>query len=99
MTLHPIRMNGTVIGVQQTFEYFDKMQDTIIDFVVRHSRITKERLKELILDTKNIAKDVGTVIIGEQAVKEGIRDEVGGLDKAMKKLNELVANGGIGNGG
>ncbi|OGO84447.1 MAG: translocation-enhancing protein TepA [Clostridiales bacterium GWE2_32_10] len=62
MTLHPIRMNGTVIGVQQTFEYFDKMQDTIIDFVVRHSRITKERLKELILDTKNIAKDYNLVI-------------------------------------
>jgi len=90
MTLHPIRMNGTVIGVQQTFEYFDKMQDLIIEFVTRKSRITRERLKELILDTANIAKDVGTVIIGEQAVKEGIINEVGGLERAMQKLKELI---------
>ncbi len=90
MTLHPVRMNGTVIGVQQTFEYFDKMQDRIIDFVTRNSKINRQRLKELILDTGNIAKDVGTVVMGEEAVAEGIIDEVGGLDKALNKLEEMI---------
>lgn len=90
MTIHPVRMNGTIIGVQQTFQYFDRMQDRIIDFVVRNSNITEKRFRELILDTDNMAKDVGTIIIGKEAVKEKLINKVGGLDDAMKKLEKLI---------
>ncbi|WP_058485208.1 ClpP family protease [Defluviitalea phaphyphila] len=90
MTIHPVRMSGTVIGVPQTFEYFDKMQDRIIEFISKNSKISQKRLKELMLDTGKLAKDVGTIVIGEEAVKEKIIDEVGGLDDALKKLYELI---------
>lgn len=90
MTIHPVRMSGTVIGVPQTFEYFDKMQDRILDFITRNSHITRERLKKLMLDTGQLAKDVGTIVVGEEAVNEGIIDELGGIDKAIKKLYEMI---------
>lgn len=90
MTIHPVRMSGTVIGVAQTFEFFDKMQDRIIAFVSNHSHITQERFKELMLDTGKLAKDVGTILIGEQAVEEHLIDEVGGLSAAMDKLYALL---------
>ena len=90
MTIHPVRMSGTVIGVAQTFEFFDKMQDRIIAFVSKHSNITQERFKELMLDTGKLAKDVGTILIGEQAVEEHLIDEVGGLSAAMDKLYTLI---------
>ncbi len=90
MTIHPVRMNGTIIGVSQTYEYFDKMQERIVEFVVEHSKISAKKFKELLLDTGNMAKDVGTLIIGEEAVKQGLIDEVGGLDRAIKKLNQLI---------
>lgn len=90
MTIHPVRMSGTVIGVAQTFEFFDKMQDRIIAFVSNHSNITQERFKELMLDTGKLAKDVGTILIGEQAVEEQLIDEVGGLSLAMEKLYALI---------
>lgn len=90
MTIHPIRMNGTVIGVQQTYEYFDKMQDRILEFVSAHSRITKIRFKQLMLDTGKLAKDVGTILIGNEAVDEKIIDEVGGLSEALNKLYDMI---------
>lgn len=90
MTIHPIRMNGLVIGVAQTFEYFEKMQERIVDFVVRNSKISNERFRELMLDTGMLAKDVGTIVVGEEAVKDGLIDELGGLKEAMNKLNELI---------
>lgn len=90
MTVHPVRMSGTVIGVAQTFEFFDKMQDRIIAFVSNHSNISQERFKELMLDTGKLAKDVGTILIGEQAVEEQLIDEVGGLSMAMDKLYALI---------
>ncbi|NLK20816.1 MAG: translocation-enhancing protein TepA [Epulopiscium sp.] len=90
MTIHPVRMSGTVIGVPQTFEYFDKMQERIVDFVSRKSKISQQRFKELMLDTGKLAKDVGTIVIGEEAVKEKLIDEVGGLDDALKKLYALI---------
>jgi len=90
MTIHPVRMSGTVIGVAQTFEFFDKMQDRIIAFVAHHSSISQERFKELILDTGKLAKDVGTILIGEQAVEEHLINEVGGLKEAMGKLYSLI---------
>lgn len=90
MTVHPVRMSGTVIGVAQTFEFFDKMQDRIIAFVSNNSNISQERFKELMLDTGKLAKDVGTILIGEQAVEEGLINEVGGIKQAMDKLYGLI---------
>lgn len=90
MTIHPIRMTGLVIGVPQTFKYFAKMQDRIIDFIVRTSEINRETIFELMNSTDELANDVGSVLIGEEAVKYELINEVGGLDKAMLKLHELI---------
>lgn len=90
MTVHPVRMNGLIVGVPQTFSYFDKMQDRIINFVSASSCISKENFKRLMMNTGGIATDIGTVLSGEEAVKEGIINEVGGLRDAMKKLRELI---------
>ncbi|MFX0549057.1 ClpP family protease [Hathewaya histolytica] len=90
MIIHPIRMNGLVIGVPQTFEYFNKMQERISDFIVRTSNIKKESLNKLMLETKDLLNDMGTILIGKQAVDYGLIDEVGGIKEALEKLNELV---------
>ena len=90
MTIHPLRLNGTVIGVPQTYEYLDKMQDRVVQFVSNNSRISREHFKELMLKTGEIANDVGTVLIGEEAVKHKLIDEVGGLSNALNKLYEMI---------
>ncbi len=90
MTLHPIRTNGLVIGVWQSFEYFKKMQDRIIDFVVSCSDIKREKFIELMLNTTEMVNDIGSILIGQQAVDIGLINEVGGLNKALKKLKELI---------
>jgi len=93
MTIHPVRMNGTVVGAPQTYEYFNKTQDRVEDFIVNHSRVTRERLAALMMDTRTLAQDVGTILIGEEAVQEGIIDSVGGLHDAMEKLYEMIGKG------
>ncbi len=90
MTIHPIRMNGLVIGVPQTYEYFDKMQERVVQFVSNHSRISKDKFRELMLKTGELANDVGTVLFGEEATRTGLIDEVGGLSDAIAKLNNLI---------
>lgn len=90
MIIHPVRMNGTVIGVTQTFEYFEKIQDRIIKFVVAHSNIDYDSFRSLMLDTKQLAKDVGSILVGEETVKKGIIDEVGGIKEALAKINEMI---------
>lgn len=90
MTIHPVRMNGLVLGVPQTLSYFDKMQDRIIRFVCDNSNITPERFKELMMTTGELVMDVGTVLDGEGAVKEGIIDSLGGLSDAIECLYELI---------
>ncbi|MEG1637495.1 MAG: ATP-dependent Clp protease proteolytic subunit [Cellulosilyticaceae bacterium] len=90
MTIHPVRMNGTVIGVAQTFEYFDQMQERIVDFVANNSHITADRFRALMLDTSKLAKDVGTILGGKEAVEEKLIDEIGGLSQAMNKLHALI---------
>lgn len=90
MVIHPVRTNGMVIGVSQTFEYFKQIQDRILSFVCSHCDIPKARLEELMLETEFLTKDVGSVLVGKQAVKEGIINEVGGISEAYKKLKELV---------
>jgi len=91
MTMHPVRMNGTVVGAPQTYEYFKKTQERVQDFILKHSKITDRRLTSLMMDTKSMAQDVGTILIGKEAVKEGIIDSVGGLHQAMEKLYYLIA--------
>ena len=93
MTIHPVRINGTVVGAPQTYEYFNQTQDRVLDFVVMHSKISRERLNALMMDTQTMAQDVGTILIGEKAVEEGIIDAVGGLYDAMEKLYELIGKG------
>lgn len=90
MIIHPVRMNGLLIGVTQTFEYFQRIQDRILNFVVAHSKINKEDLKKLMLDTSQLAKDVGSILVGSETVKAGLIDEVGGIKEALSKLNEMI---------
>lgn len=91
MTIHPIRMSGVIIGVPQTYEYFNKMQERVVNFVTKHCNISKDRFNELMLRTGELANDVGTVLIGEEAVENGLINQVGGLEDAVRKLRELIA--------
>ncbi|HDW8006576.1 TPA: translocation-enhancing protein TepA [Bacillus cereus] len=90
MTIHPIRLTGLVIGVPQTFEYLDKMQERVIRFVTKHSKVTEDRFKELMFAKGNLTRDIGTNVIGGDAVKYGLIDDVGGIGNAIRKLNELI---------
>jgi ATP-dependent protease ClpP protease subunit len=90
MTIHPVRLTGLVIGVPQTFEYLDKMQERVIKFVTRHSAITDEKFKELMFSKGNLTRDIGTNVVGPDAVEYGMINEVGGIGKAITKLNELI---------
>jgi ATP-dependent protease ClpP protease subunit len=92
MTIHPIRMNGLIIGVPQTFEYFNKMQERIIDFIVAHSHIDDKVLRKYMFSTSELANDVGSVIVGSDAVSSGLINEIGGLKEAMDKLREIIKN-------
>lgn len=92
MIIHPVRMNGLVIGVPQTFEYFNKMQERINDFIIRTSNIKKDVLKELMLQTDELLNDMGTILIGKEAVECGLINEVGGIKEALAKLNDLIDN-------
>lgn len=90
MVIHPVRMNGMVIGVPQTFDYFKQIQDRITGFVCGHCKITREHLEELMMETEMLTKDVGTILVGEEAVKNGIIDEVGGIKEAIKRLHQMI---------
>ena len=90
MTIHPVRMNGLVLGVPQTLSYFDKMQERIVRFVCDNSSITPSRFRELMMTTGELMMDVGTVLDGEAAVEEGLIDHLGGLAEAIDCLDELI---------
>lgn len=90
MTIHPVRLTGLVIGVPQTFEYLDKMQERVVNFITSHSSITDEKFKELMFSKGNLTRDIGTNVVGPDAVEYGMINEVGGIGKAIKKLNELI---------
>lgn len=92
MTIHPVRMNGLVLGVPQTLSYFDKMQERIVRFVCDNSGIKPERFRELMMSTGELVMDVGSVIDGEQAVKEGLIDRLGGLSEAIDCLYDMIEN-------
>ncbi len=90
MVIHPVRLSGTIIGVPQSFEYFEQIQHRIITFVTNHSKIEAERFKELLSETEFLTKDIGSVLVGEETVKEGIINEVGGIKEALCKLHEMI---------
>lgn len=90
MIVHPVRMNGFVIGVAQTFHYFQKMQERIDNFIVKTSKISKDELKNMMLKSDELLNDMGTILIGEQAVSCGLIDEVGGIKEALEKLKEEI---------
>ena len=90
MVIHPVRQNGLFIGVAQSYRNMEKTQDRITEFVSRHSHISVERMEELMLDTRMLVKDVGTMLEGPEAVQEGLIDEVGGISRALEKLHELM---------
>lgn len=90
MTIHPIRLTGLVIGVPQTYEYLDKMQDRVVNFITRHSKATDDKVRELMFRTGELARDIGTVLIGKDAVDCGMIDEMGGISGAVARLNQLI---------
>jgi ATP-dependent protease ClpP protease subunit len=90
MTIHPIRLTGLVIGVPQTYEYLDKMQDRVIRFIEKHSGISSKKLRKLMFQTGDLARDIGTVLVGVDAVESGLINEVGSLSPAINKLKELI---------
>ena len=90
MTIHPVRLNGLVIGVPQTFYYFERIQERIIQFVTANSNIKREAFTKLMLQTGELAADVGSVIYGEEAVELGLIDHIGGLSDALECLHRLV---------
>ncbi len=90
MVIHPVRSSGMFIGVMQTYRNMEKIQDRITRFIAGHSHMKRERIEELMLDTSQLVKDVGTMLEGEEAVKEGLIDETGGIQEAMEKLYELI---------
>ncbi|WP_084764458.1 ClpP family protease [Clostridium massiliamazoniense] len=90
MIIHPIRMNGFIIGVPQTFEYFKKMQERINNFIVKTSNIEENTLKDLMMRNNDLLNDMGSILIGKEAVKCGLIDEVGGVRQALDKLNQLI---------
>lgn len=92
MIVHPVRMNGFVIGVAQTFHYFKKMQERINNFIVRTSKIDKDELERMMLKSDELLNDMGTILIGDQAVECGLIDNVGGIKDALDKLDELIRN-------
>ncbi len=90
MMVHPVRMTGMVIGASQTYEYFEMIQDRIISFVSGHASIDYEQVKKLMLNTKMLTRDLGTVLVGKEAVDQGLINEVGGIKEALVKLHQLI---------
>ena len=90
MVIHPVRMSGTVIGAKQTYDYFKQMQDRIAGFVASHCHVSEERMTEMMMNTQMLTKDLGTILVGKQAVSEGIIDAVGGISDAFAKLYQLI---------
>ena len=90
MTIHPVRTSGTIIAAPQTYQYFERLQERIVRFVTKHSNITRERFLALMMDTQDLASDVGSVLYGEEAVACGLVGRLGGLSDALEALYELI---------
>lgn len=92
MTVHPIRLTGLVLGVPQSYEYLDKMQERVVRFVAQHADISEEKFREIMLKTGELASDIGTVLVGIDAVKVGLINQVGGLAQAVAKIQEMASS-------
>lgn len=92
MVIHPVRMSGTVIGAPATYDYFKRMQDRIITFITNHCEATYEKIEELMMNTQMLTKDVGTILVGKEAVEIGLINEIGGISEAFAKLKDLIKN-------
>lgn len=90
MVIHPVRMSGTVIGAPQTYEYFKQMQDRITGFIEEHCMVKAERIEDMMMNTSMLTKDLGTILVGHQAVAEGIINEVGGIADAVRRLHFMI---------
>lgn len=90
MVIHPVRMNGLIIGAKPTYDYFKQMQDRILHFISTHSGAKEERLEKLMMNTGILTKDLGTILVGKEAVEEGLINEVGGISDAFAKLHALM---------
>lgn len=90
MIVHPVRLSGMVIGAPPTYDYFTMIQQRITGFIAKHSKAKEERLVEMMMNTEMLSKDLGTILVGEQAVKEGLINEVGGIKEAISKLREMI---------
>ena len=90
MLIHPVRMSGMVIGARQTYEYFQRMQDRITGFIAKHSQAEQEAIEAMMMDTGFMTKDLGTILVGKEAVKAGIIDKVGGIKEAYEKLHQMI---------
>ena len=95
MVIHPVRMSGTVIGAPATYDYFKRMQDRIIYFITTHCDATYEKIEELMLNTQMLTKDVGTILVGKEAVDVGLINEIGGIADAFRKLKNLIRDNKI----
>lgn len=92
MTIHPVRMTGMVVGAPQTYRYFSRIQEQIVDFVASNSRISKKRFEEYMMATGRMATDVGTILYGREAVESGLIDQLGSLKDALRSLHKMIAN-------
>ena len=90
MVIHPVRMSGTVIGAKPTYDYFKQMQDRIVGFISSHCKVSTERVEELMMNTQMMTKDLGTILVGKQAVEEGIIDAVGGISDAFYIIYGMI---------
>ena len=90
MVIHPVRSSGLFIGVIQSYRNIEKTQDRITSFIANHSHISQERVEELMMDSTQLVKDIGTMLESREAVEEGLIDEVGGMQDALKKLHEMI---------
>ncbi|MGN0352207.1 MAG: ClpP family protease [Roseburia sp.] len=90
MVIHPVRMSGTVIGAQQTYDYFKQMKDRILGFISHHCMASEERLEEMMMNTGMLTKDLGTILVGKKAVDEKLINEVGGIHQAFQKLHQMI---------
>lgn len=90
LLIHPVRMGGMVIGAPQSYAYFKRVQDRITEFIAKHSHTTKEKLEKMMMDNTELTKDLGTILVGEEAVQAGLIDEIGGIAQAMNKLKSMI---------
>ncbi len=90
MVVHPLRISDTVLGVKQNYDYIERMQDRVIRFTSSHSNISEEALRKIMFNTKELSKDIGSVLVGKEAVENGIIDRIGGISDALNKLYDLI---------